>query len=333
MAPAAESQPLEAKNHSIFNERGADRAQRLLERARQEGSVTVYTSLAPPESAALSQAFERKYGVKVELWRAVSEKVLSRTLTEARAKRHSVDVIETNGVPELEILARERILSEFYSPHVQDLPPFAVPAHRQWVSDRMQFFVVAYNTTQVARHELPDTYEGFADPKWKGKLGIEASDAPWFATIVKLWGEARGMTFFNKLSQLRPDVRKGHILLSELISAGEIAVGLTVYNSHAEALKKRGGPIDWVPVEPVVALPQAIGVARHAPHPHAALLFVDYVLSPEGQALFASMGRVPVSLGIKTHLNDFKYTLLDPTATLDESDKWEKAWEGLFLKR
>ena len=331
-ALAAWPQKLDSSNDSVFTYRGADRAERLLERAKREGSVVVYTSLAPTESMALTQAFERKYAIKVELWRAVSEKVLTRALTEARGKRFTVDVIETNGMPELEVLAREKVLSAFYSPYVEDLPPFAVPAHRQWISDRMQFFVVAYNTSKVGKDDLPKTYEGFLDPKWKGKLGIEANDAAWFATIVKLWGEARGMSFFARLAQMRPDVRKGHILLAELVSAGEIPVGLTIYNSHAEALKKRGAPVEWVPIEPVVALPQAIGVARHAPHPNAALVFVDFVLSPEGQELFAKMGRVPASLGVKTHLNNFQYTLIDPAATLDESEKWEKAWEGLFLR-
>ena len=332
-APAAWPQPNTAGNEATFSYRGADRAERLLEKARHEGSVVVYTSLAPAESTALAQAFEKKYAIKVELWRAVSEKVLSRTLTEARGKRFTVDVIETNGTPELEIMAREKLLSGFYSPHVEDLPPFAVPAHRQWISDRMQFFVVAYNTTKVARDDLPKAYEGFVDPKWKGKLGIEANDAAWFATIVKLRGGAPGMALFAKLGEMRPDVRKGHILLAELVAAGEIPVALTIYNSHAEALKKRGAPIDWVAIDPVIALPQAIAVARHAPHPNAALLFVDFVLSPEGQQLFAKMGRVPVSLGVKTRLNDFPYTLMDPAATLDESAKWEKAWEELFIKR
>ncbi len=332
-APAAWPQPAPLRNEATLTYRGADRTERLIERARREGSVVVYTSLAPAESTALAQAFEKKYAIKVELWRAVSERVLSRTLTEARGKRFAVDVIETNGMPELEIMAREKLLAAFYSPHVEDLPPFAVPAHRQWISDRMQFFVVAYNTNKFAREDMPKTYEGFLDPKWKGKLGIEANDAAWFATLIKLRGGEPGVSFFTKLAEMRPDVRKGHILLAELVAAGEIAVGLTIYNSHAEALKKRGAPIDWVPIEPVVALPQAIAVARQAPHPNAALLFVDFVLSPEGQELFARMGRVPSSLGVKTRLNDFRYTLIDAAATLDDSAKWEKAWEDLFIKR
>src|SRR5438046_10644043 len=97
---------------------------RLVEKAKQEGSVVLYTSLAPTESKPLADAFEKKYGVKVELWRALSDKVVQRAVTEARAKRHAVDVLETNG-PEMEMLAREKVLVEISSPYVADLPPAA----------------------------------------------------------------------------------------------------------------------------------------------------------------------------------------------------------------
>jgi iron(III) transport system substrate-binding protein len=317
---------------ALYTYKGADRQQRLVQGAKKEGSVVLYTSLATTESVPLSQAFEKKYGVKVELWRATSDKVVQRALTEARGRRHAVDVVETNG-PELEMLAREKLLSRFESPYLADLPPAAIPAHRLWVSDRLNFFVVAYNTAKVKRDELPKTYEGFLDPKWKGRIGIEATDQEWLATIVKLWGEPKGMDFFRKLAAMRPDVRKGHVLLSELVAVGEVPVGLTVYNANAESMKRRGGPIDWAPVQPVVARPQAIGVFANAPHPNAALLFTDFVLSPEGQQLFLSMGRVPASIRVKSPLNDFKYTLVDPATVLDESGKWEKTWNELFIKR
>src|SRR5215212_9143540 len=119
------------KNDEIFRYRGADRDARLVERAKQEGSVVLYTSLAPTESKPLAEAFEKKYGIKVELWRALSDKVVQRVVTEAQGKRFSVDVVETNG-PEMEMLAREKLLAEFHSPYLTDLPAEAIPAHRQW---------------------------------------------------------------------------------------------------------------------------------------------------------------------------------------------------------
>ncbi|MDQ6618924.1 MAG: extracellular solute-binding protein [Pseudomonadota bacterium] len=320
------------RNDALLQYQGADREAKLLAGAKKEGVVVIYTSLATTESVPLTQAFEKKYGIKAELWRALSDKVVQRTITEAQGRRHAVDVVETNG-PELEMITREQLFAPFYSPYIADLPAFALPAHRQWVSDRMNFFVVAYNTQKVKREEIPKSYEGFLDPKWKGRIGIEATDSEWMAAIVKQWGDARGMGFFRQLADMKPDMRKGHILLAELVVAGEVQVGLSVYNANAESMKRRGGPIDWVPVEPVIARPQGLGIARNAPHPNAALLFADFVISPEGQQLFNSLGRVPVSVKVKSNLNNFKYTMADPSIVLDESAKWEKIWDELFLRR
>jgi len=298
----------------------------------QDKTVVLYTSLAPTESGPLAQAFEKKTGIKVEVWRALSEKVVQRALTEARAKRYAVDVIETNG-PEMEMLAREQLFAELKSPYLADLPPAAIPKHRQWIPDRLNFFVVGYNTQKVRRDELPKDYRGFLDAKWKGRLGIEATDSEWMATLVKRWGERDGFDYFRKLAEMRPDVRKGHVLLAELIAAGEIPVGLTVYNSNAESFKRKGAPIDWLPVHPVVARPQGIAILKNAPHRPAAQAFVDFVLSPEGQELFNSMGRVPVSTKVKTHLNQFEYTLVDAAIVLDEQEKWTREWDKLFIQK
>jgi len=231
------------------------------------------------------------------------------------------------------MLAREQLFAELKSPYLADIPPNAIPQHRQWVPDRVNFFVVAFNTKKVHREDLPLSYQGFLDQRWKGRIGIEATDTEWMATLMKKWGDKVGAAYFQRLSDLKPDMRKGHVLLAELIAAGEIPVGLTVYNANAESLKRRGAPIDWVPVQPVVARPQGIGIARNAPHAQAAVAFVDFVLSPEGQQLLESMGRVPVSTKVSTHMNQFDYTLVDPATVLDEQDKWNKEWDRLFMQK
>jgi iron(III) transport system substrate-binding protein len=319
-------------NEALFLYRGADREQRLAENARREGVVVLYTSLAPSESGPLTQAFEKKHGIKVDLWRSNSEKVAQRAITEARAGRHQVDAVETIGT-DLEKMTREKLFAEFHSPHLADLLASAMPAHRGWMPDRLSYLGVAYNTRLVRRAELPPTYEGFLDPKWKGRVGLEAGDVVWLAGIVRQWGEPRGMEFFNALAQMRPDVRSGHTLLTQLVISGEIPVGLTVYSSSVEAGKRSGAPIDWLPVQPVIAQPLGIGLAKRAPHPHAALLFADFVLSPEGQGLFASLGRPPASRKVQTALGQFESVMMDPALELDESDKWERIWKALFLNR
>ena len=317
-------------NEAIYQYKGADRDARLLEAARKEGTVSVYTSLAPTEAAPLVEAFEKKFGVKVSMWRGLSDGVVQRAVSEARGKRYAVDVLETNG-PEMESLARERLLSPFHSPYLADIPPTAVPKHGLWVPDRLNFFVVAYNPRKYKPEDLPKTYEGFLDPKWKGRIALEATDAEWMGGLFGAWGEARAMTFFRKLAEMKPDMRKGHVLLVQLIASGEIDVGLTAYYANAESFKRRGAPVDWAAVEPVIARPQGLGVARNAPHPHAALLFADFMLSPQAQEMLGGMGRVPVSRAVKNDARVTNYILSDPAIVLDESDKWQQLWDRMLL--
>ena len=320
-----------ADNSAIYLYKGADRLDRLAAKAREEGTLTLYTSMATTESGPLALAFEKKYGVKVQLWRALSENVLQRALTEARGRRRMMDVVETNA-PEVEALAREQVVAEFDTPYVADLPAWAIPSHRRWFSDRANLWVVGYNTDKVKREELPATLEGFADPKWKGRLSIEATDNDWMYGVVKFMGEERGRDFFRKLAALKPEMRKGHILVAQLVAAGELAVCLTIYSGNADSIKAKGGPIDWVAVEPLVGRPQALALAKNAPHPHAALLFADFVLSPKGQKLLGDMGRVPSSRTQKTLLDRHKHVMIDPIKWADEAPKWEKLWNELFLK-
>jgi len=327
----AGAQTAASDKSAIYLYQGADRDQRLAEKARAEGTLTLYTSMATTESAPLALAFEKKYGVKVQLWRALSENVLQRALTEARGGRPAMDVVETNA-PEVEALGREQVVSEFFSPRLADLPAWATPPHRRWASDRANLWVVGYNTGKVKRDELPATYEGFADPKWKGRIALEATDSDWMYGVIAFMGEQRGVDFFRRLAALKPDLRKGHALLAQLIAAGELPIGLTVYSGNADSIKSKGGPIDWTAVEPLVGRPQALAVARSAPHPHAALLFVDFVLSPEGQKLLNELGRVPASRTQKTLLDRHQHVMVDPIKWTDEAPRWEKLWSELFLK-
>jgi iron(III) transport system substrate-binding protein len=164
-------------------------------------------------------------------------------------------------------------------------------------------------------------------------IALESGDFDRMATMINAMGTENGTAFFRRLGEMRPELRKGHTLLAELVSAGEVPVGLTVYNSNAESMKRRGGPIDWMPVQPVVANPQGLALTKNAPHPHAALLFMDYMLSPEGQELLNSMGRIPASSKVQSKLKNFPITTIKPAIVLDESDKWLKVWDEFFVKK
>jgi iron(III) transport system substrate-binding protein len=315
----------------LYTYQGADRDSRVLGGAHRERELLVYTSLNLKDSVPIKEAFEKKYGIRLELWRSSSEKVLQRALTEARGGRYSVDAFELNG-PEMEALRREGLLEEFWSPQLRHLAPAAVPKHRQWVADRFNFFTIAYNTNLVKQAEVPNTYEDLLQPRWVGRLGIEAGDTDWFAAMVKSMGEAKGLEFFRRLAQMKPQVRTGHTLMGELVASGEIPLAASIYNHNAERLAVSGAPIKWKALKPTFGRPNAVAVARRAAHPHAALLFADFMLSPDGQNLIKERNRVPASPEVDTPLNKFPYLMIDPALTLDEAPKWEKIWSELFLK-
>ena len=315
----------------IYMYQGQDREQRLIEGARKEGVLSLYTSMNNKDSLPIIEAFEKKYKIKVSMWRASGEKVVQRAVGEAGARRFTPDAFETTSIG-MEILFREKLLAEFYSPSFRGLPAASFSQRRPYVADRFNFFTIAYNTNLVKPEDVPNTYQDLLNPRWAGQIGIEAGDSDWFAALVKVMGEKEGMSFFQKLSQTHPQVRVGHTLIGQLVAAGEILIAADIYNHGVESLAKKGAPIKWKAIPPTMGRPDAVGVASNAPHPHAALLFADFILSREGQELIKQRNRVPASKEVDTPLNKFPYLTVDPAITIDESEKWEKMWAGLFLR-
>ena len=311
---------------------GPDRAALLASKAKKEGELSLYTSLGTEDVAALAAVFENKYGVKIKLWRASSEKILQRIVTEAQGGRRDFDVVETIS-PELESLSREKLLQPVNSVFHADLLAQAVPAHKEWVSTRLNLFTQAYNTKLVRKEDLPKTFEELAQPQWKGKLGIEADDPQWLAAIANELGETRALQIFRDIARNNGlSVRKGHTLLTNLVVSGEVPLALTVYNYRVEQLKNKGAPIDWFTIGPAIALPSGIGVSRAAPHPNAALLFYDFMLS-EGQAILAKKDFVPSSRAIDSPLTKVPIRFLDPAAVIDQQEKWSKLYDEIIVKQ
>ena len=308
------------------------RAQRLPDAARAEGSVVFYTSLNEQNMTYVVAAFEKKYGIKVRTWRSNADRVLQRMLTEFQAGRFEVDVVHP-GSGELEVLHREKVLQRVESSHYKNLLPAAMPAHHEWAPTFLSVWVQAYNTNAVKKEDLPRSYEDLLNPKWKGKLGIEAGNDDWFGKIVGEMGEAKGLKLFRDLAETNGlSVRKGHTLLSNLVISGEVPFAVTMYNYLPQAAKKKGAPVDWLALEPVIARANGVGVARRAPHPNAALLLYEFLISEEGQQLFADRDYVPASRNIKWPIKgDIK--VIDPAQALDQSEKWSKAFQEIILRR
>jgi iron(III) transport system substrate-binding protein len=309
---------------------GADRQQRLLEGALKEGEVSVYDVY--PALAKVLDAFSKKYGIKVKVWRSGSEGVLQRVITEAKGGHFDVDIVQNNS-PENEAAYREKLLQEVKTPYFADLIPQALPAHHQWSGLTVDVWVAAYNTNKVKKEDLPKTYQDLLNPKWKGLLGIEAYDQVWFGTLLQEMGEDKGVKLFGSIMDTNPmSLRKGHSLLTMLVSSGEVPMALTVYSWIPEQLKKKGAPIENFPLEPLIAQTSTIAMLKKAPHPNAAVLLYDFLLS-EGQTLLQQDSFVPVSKKFPAPYGGLPIRFVDPAQAIDSEQRWTKTFEETITKR
>ena len=316
----------------IATYQGADRTQKLVEGAKKEGTLTIYSSATVEDMTALTTAFTKKYGVKTQVWRASSENIIQRAATEARGNRFDVDVFETDGVA-MEAIYREKLLQEVRSPLLADLMPQAIRPHKEWIGDRVQIFTAAYNTRAIKKDDLPKSYDDLTNPKWKGKLGIEAADHDWFSAVVGELGEEKGVKLFREIvTKNGLSARKGHTLLANLVVTGEVPLALTTYLYKVLQLKNDGAPIDYVVLPPEVARPQGTGMARKAPHPNAAVLFMDFLLS-DGQEILAKRDFIPTNVKVKPLPENMPLIFVDPALLLDQNDKWEKLYKDVISAR
>ena len=310
---------------------GPDRTARLIAGAKKEGALSLYSSAPVEVMTAVANAYTKKYGVKVELWRSPSEQILQRVVTEARGRRFTADVIETAG-PNIEAANREGLLQEIVLPAAAELMPEAVARGRPWIVSRLSVFAIAYNTNVVRAADAPKTFEDLLDTRWKGRLGIEADDNHWLMTMAGAMGEQKTVTLFRDIvAKNGMSVRKGHSLMANLVVSGEVPVAIPAYVDEVNLLKASGAPIGSNFAAPTIAMPTAVAAFKNAPHPHAAVLFVDFLLSEEGQRILAAHNVVPTHL--KVQRLPVKLTFMDVPKYLDENTKWIRLFREIFVPR
>jgi iron(III) transport system substrate-binding protein len=309
---------------------GPDRTQRLIAGAKKEGAVNIYSSITVDDMKIISSGFEKKYGIKLQAWRASSEDILQRVLIEARGGRSEVDAVETSSL-EMESLYREGMLQEIKSPLLAEIVPAAIRPHREWVGDRLNIITAAYNPDLVKKQNVPKSYADLLGPKWKGKLTIEADDSVWFGALVTAMGEEKGLKYFRDLVRTNGlSLRKGHTLIANLIVSGEVPYSLTVYQYKVDQLKRSGAPIDWEVLPPGIARFLGTGVLKRAPHRNAAILFFDFMMH-DAQALLVSHDFTPTNMKVKPL--DVGFTLVDPAQVLDQNQKWQRLFDDIIVKQ
>ena len=307
---------------------GADRQAKLVEGAKKEGGLTLYSSATNEDMQAMVRGFEQKYpGVKVKFWRSDSESILQRAVIEARGNRNEFDIAETSGGT-MEALYREKLLQVIKSPVLADISDKAKFSHAAWTGSRFQIQTIAYNTNQIKKSDLPKDWSDFTDPRWKGKLGIELDDGEWFGVVVKHLGEEKGLQLWRDIvAKNGVSVRKGHTLLANLTASGEVPMALGVYDYKIQQMKQAGAPIDTFDLDPVTVHPIGITMSAKSPHPHAAVLFFDFLLS-DGQKIYVTQNTQPTNIKVKPEPKNA--TFINFGTQQDETEKWQKLFREIF---
>ena len=301
----------------------------VLDQARKEGGLTIYSSTNEAEALPLWKTFETATGLKVKFIRASDSELMARVALEARAGRASWDLIDTTAVIKLP----HEFLAQIDPPEARKIIAQARDPDRRWYGIYANYNSPAYNTDRVKASELPKTYEGFLDHKeWVGHVAIDQTDDQWLSAIFSYYGEERGRRLVTSLvSTLKPILVDGHLALARALGAGEYWVALNNYVNLTINVKLSGAPIDYWGLDPTALFFGDIGVSARAAHPKAALLAANFLLSKEGQSLLARNGRIPVRSDVPPNPRDAVSKLGDRKVIWTNfSTAKEKQWAAVF---
>ncbi|MBM2804911.1 MAG: Extracellular solute-binding protein [Deltaproteobacteria bacterium] len=308
---------------------------KLVDMAHKEGSVVFYTSMDAGDARSLTQAFQKKYpGIKTDFYRAGREAVFSRFALEQKAARYVTDVVSVGEFHVLE-MKKQGLITRYLSPEMQAFAPEFKDPQGYWTCVYLTVAVLAYNTNRVKPEELPRRYEDLLSPKWKSRMALDANEERWVPGLMQSMGRDKTVNFLKALAQQDIYIRRGRSLLTQLLLAGEFDVQIVAYWHEVNRLMKQKAPIGWVGMEPAISGAPQISLVTKAPHPNAARLFIDFVISAEGQGIIAKLGRVAARPGIKPEGYPEKLKLFLPNAELIAAQLEEnhKLYESLFLKK
>lgn len=283
----------------ILVSRAPDREQTILDGARKEGQVVLYSAAIVNQALRpLAEAFMKTYPfVKMTFWRGDTEEIIAKISAEERANNVVADVLEGTGVGELAVQAG--LTRPYYSPMIEAMPERYRDPREQWTSTRISYFSIAYNTKLVPPDQVPKTYDDLLNPRWRGKLAWRvntASGTPLFITTIRLArGEDKASEYFHKLAtQKMINFGSGSArTLVDRVIAGEFPIAVNIFAHHPQISKAKGAPVELQLMDPVPSSAGTMVIPKGVRHPYAALLLADFILSKEGQQILAKADYFP----------------------------------------
>ena len=305
--------------------------QKLIDGAKKEGALVWYMSASIEDAQAILLAFNKKYPfLKTDFFRAGSARLFNRIMNEARAGKVLFDLVAVRGL-ETHQLVKAGLLQPYVSPESAAYPAGFKDSKGYWVDYFDSYNVIGYNTQLVAREQAPKSWEDLLDPKWKGKIALDEENFSWYGAMTQKWGKEKTQRYMRALAKQNIQLRNGQTLIAQLMAAGEFSVAMVLAH-RIEKMKEQGAPVAWVTtLDPVTVSLHPIGIAAKAPHPNAAKLFVDFILSKDGQQLLLSIERTPARPGIDTKMEAKKLQLFPMPPELGERyEQFQKEFREIF---
>ncbi len=316
---------------------GADREQILIEGAEREGQFTLYTSHTWFKTFV--GEFEKKYPfVHASQWRNDSKNILRKVFEEVKAGRVLADVVETTS-DGMAFLKREGLFQEYYSPEARYYPNELKPKGKSgfyYLPDRETYNSLGFNTQLIPPATAPKSLRDLLDSKWKSKMAITSTTtgARWIGNVL----ESLGREFLDKLAEQDVSVQDmAPASLINLVVSGEIPLSPTIFDANVTLAKRKGAPVEWRPLEPVVTTVGSAGLLAKASNPYTALLFIDYLLSKQGQQLIMKGGLWSPRDDVGSLQQKFKKNYLDEKYSSEEMEaklaQWETLMRQLFMRK
>jgi iron(III) transport system substrate-binding protein len=308
----------------------------LLKAAQAEGSLTVYSSTNEQEGLPLWKIFEDATGLKVNYIRGADGPLMGRIAVEYRTGQQTWDVLQTTTLNKV----LPEMLAAFDPSEAKNIIPEARDPGRRWYGVYANYNTPSYNTQHVKASDLPQSYEEFVKHKeWAGKIAIDNSDNEWVKGIMLHYGEEKGTKLIKDIvTNLNPVVTDGHLAMARSVGSGEYWIALNQYLMLTMNVKLAGSPTDFWALDPVVLIFGQIGVNLKAPHPNAARLGANFMLSKESQEFLTKFGRIPTRSDVPSNPPDVLETLkkkkiMTVLLSPEEEKKWQKTFQTLFKER
>ena len=294
------AQSSEAKLAALEKLPPAERQQRLLEAARSEGEAVVYANMDVTAMKPLADGFMRRYpGVKATSVHFSGAAIITRIESESRVGKPLSDVVLSG---QLGVLAsiEKRIAARYRSPERETLHDGFKDKDGLWTTYMTNVMVSAYNNRLVKKDELPRSVEDLLRPRWKNKLVMDSQSYVWFGTMMQYLGEDNGQRFMKRLNEQNLQHSRGRRLMTQLLAAGEHEIAVETNLNSVLSLSRQGAPLGFAPIQPYFLSPSLVFMSANAPHPFAGALFVDYLLSEEGQKIIVTTNRMPAHPKVKS---------------------------------